>query len=141
MTTPMFDAGQAAKDLEGAVAHLKVSNWGQGLDYDPDDQAFCAYGAIRVAVGGLVVNAQGEPSAFDFHLVERTDEGRERAKAFRDRASNVARAFKRVIGADVVNYNDAEGRTKAEVITALETVLAALREDPERAMGKEPSRV
>lgn len=140
MITPMFDAGQAAKDLEGAIAHLKVSNWGQGLDYDIETREFCAYGAIRVAVGGLVVDDQGTPSTYDYHLVEGTDEGRERAKALSIRASNVGRAFKRVIGEDVVSYNDEPDRTKAEVIATLETVLAYLREDPERAMGKDPVR-
>lgn len=140
MTTPMFDVDQTVKDLESGIAFLKVNSWGQGSDYDRGTGAFCAHGAIRASIGALTIDESGRPTANDFAPMFAMESDQKAAKVLRDRVSNVARAFKRVIGDDAVNYNDAEGRTKAEIIVALETVLAVLREDPERAMGKEPVR-
>jgi hypothetical protein len=51
----------------------------------------------------------------------------------RDRASNVARAFYRIISSEITIYNDTPGRTKREMMNALTVVRARLNEDPSRA--------
>lgn len=124
---------QTIVDLEGAIEHAKNHNWGQGQDYEPETGAFCAYGSIRAAVGGLVVEDGSELIRDWAYLFPNDGVKQYQALRLRDRSSNVGRAFKRILGDDITSYNDTEGRTKAEVISAMETVLIELRKDPSRA--------
>jgi hypothetical protein len=103
---------QTIADLGNAIEYLDTHGWTQGLDFDGKGGC-CAFGAVRGAVGD-------DNSEFTSVLT-------------RDRCSNVARAFYRVIGVEMTTFNDMQGRTKAQVINAMQTVIQALREDPRRA--------
>lgn len=108
---PFLNPAQTVADLRNAADILKLGTWGQGYDFDGSG-AMCAFGAIRRAVGDDLPTCSTQT---------------------RDRASNAARAFYRFFGEDIVIYNDTDGRTKAQMIRALETVAAAVQEDPRRA--------
>jgi hypothetical protein len=109
---PFIDPRQTIQDLENAVEYLITHGWAQGYDFDGKGNV-CAFGAIRGVTG------DDNPQ----FVSEQT----------RDRCSNAGRAFYRFMGQDIVTWNDMEGRTKHEVIRALETVANALKEDPRRA--------
>lgn len=106
-----LDPAQTVIDLRKAVEILEAGNWGQGYDFNGQGD-MCAFGAIRKAVGDDLPTC---------------------TTLTRDRASNAGRAFYRVIGADIVTYNDVDGRTKQQMIRAMQTVANALEEDPRRA--------
>lgn len=106
-----LDPAQTIEDLRKAVALLEQGAWIQGYDFDGKG-GMCAYGAIRKAVEDDLPTC---------------------TPLTRDRASNAGRAFYRVMGVDIVGYNDTEGRTKHQVIRALETVIETLQKDPRRA--------
>jgi hypothetical protein len=107
-----IDPRQTIQDLTDAVEYLETHGWAQGYDFDGKGNV-CAFGAIRGVTGDD--NAQ--------FVSEQT----------RDRCSNAGRAFYRIMGQDIVTWNDMQGRTKFEVIRALQTVADALRKDPSRA--------
>lgn len=128
---------QTIADLAKAIEILRENPWDQGQDYRNDTGAFCAWGAIRMATGGLVLDSSRE---YGYHsedvvcLLGIDDTAaRERAKSLRERSANVGRAFYRVINSDIVTYNDCEGRTKEQMIRAMETVVSTLKENPSRA--------
>lgn len=111
---PTFvDPKQTIQDLVDAVELLKsgMVTWIQGYDFDGKGGR-CAFGAIRSAVG---------------------DDKPTQSSMTMERASNAGRAFYRVHGEDIVTYNDTDGRTKSQVIRAMETVIDALRKEPGRA--------
>lgn len=113
MLSPTFiDPAQTIQDLTDAVDYLHTHGWVQGYDFDGKGGC-CAFGAIRGVTGD--------------------DNPQFVSELTRERCSNAGRAFYRVMGEDIVTWNDVEGRTKFEVIRALETVANALREDPSRA--------
>lgn len=133
---PFLNPAQTVTDLREAVAYLKEHPWGQGEDYDQDTGEVCAHGAIRIVVGGLVLDPQAPYGCRSMDIASLFFYGsQQQAQAIRrrDRTSNAARAFYRVIGSDIAKYNDCEGRTKEQMIRALETVANALEEDPRRA--------
>lgn len=107
-----IDAQETIQDLRNAIDYLKTHGWIQGYDFD-DEGGCCAFGAIRAVVGD-------DNRAFT-------------CEQARNRASNAARAFYRVTGTDMASYNDTLGRTKDQVINALEIVADALEKDPSRA--------
>lgn len=109
--TKFLDPAQTVVDLREAARLLEQGHWIQGYDFDGHG-CMCAFGAVRRAVGDDLASCSTQT---------------------RDRASNAGRAFYRVIGADIVTYNDAEGRTKNQMIRAMQTVASALEEDPRRA--------
>lgn len=137
---PFLDPAQTVKDLRDAANFLKNNPWGQGADYSSSSGRFCAHGALRYVVGGLVMteeNARGRHNLDDVALAALTygyeSEQAENAKRLRDRTSNASRAFYRVLYSDITTYNDVDGRTKEQMITALETVAARIEENPNRA--------
>lgn len=130
MTEKFIDPAQTITDLRNAVAWMNEHPWGQAEDYVPSTGCFCAYGSIRAAVGGLVLRDGHYRSYDSFASFESTPE---EVRSLRDRSSNCARAFYRIIGTELTIYNDTEGRTKDQVIRALETVISTLEENPSRA--------
>jgi hypothetical protein len=137
---PFLNPAQTVADLRNAANLLRERNWDQGQNYRYDTDAFCAFGAIRTVVGGLIVDP-ADPYGYrcrdETHVANMlfgpdSAQYREAAR-LRDRASNAARAFYRFFGLDIVLYNDAEGRTKEQMIRALETVATTVEEDPRRA--------
>lgn len=106
-----LNPAQTVTDLRKAVEILEAGHWTQGYDFDGHG-GMCAFGAIRKAVGDDLPTCSSHT---------------------RDRASNAGRAFYRIIGADIVTYNDVEGRTKSQMIRAMQTVASAIEEDPRRA--------
>lgn len=108
---PFLNPAQTVADLRNAADILAMSEWNQGYDFDGSG-AMCAFGAIRRAVGDDLPTCSAQT---------------------RDRASNAGRAFYRVIGRDIVTYNDVEGRTKSQMIRAMQTVASSVEEDPRRA--------
>lgn len=131
---------QTLADLRAAVEHVKTHPWGQWNDYDTTTGCFCAFGSIRAVIGGLVIDPEVEGGIRNLDSVVKAihvnGEGTPeylQAKSMRDRASNASRAFYRIIGAEITCYNDTEKRTKGQIVTALETVIARLEEDPRRA--------
>lgn len=129
---PFLDPAQTITDLRNAVTWINEHPWGQGDDYDATTGCFCAYGAIRAAIGAIVIT-DGHYRTFDSFASAQTDEDQEKVRDLRDRASNCARAFYRIIGTELTSYNDTDGRTKDQVIRAMEVVVAALEENPNRA--------
>lgn len=104
----MFNVPQTIEDLQATIKHLNNTGWVQGKNFNSKGDC-CCWGAMIYAVSGRRV-ATVEESI--------------------DRTADMGRAFKRVIGEDVVSYNDRDGRTKADVIQALEETLAKLTADP-----------
>lgn len=137
---PFLNPAQTIEDLRNAANLLRNNPWDQGQNYRHDTGAYCAFGAIRVTVGGLIIDPAepyGYRSIDETHVAkmllgEDSDQYRQ-AVRLRDRASNACRAFYRVIGVDLVIYNDTEGRTKEQMARALETVAASIEQDPRRA--------
>lgn len=130
------EVDQTIADLAKAIEILRANPWDQGQDYRNDTGAFCAWGAIRMATGGMVLDSNRECGYYSEDvacLFPKGSEEQTRALRLRDRSANVGRAFYRIIGADIVNYNDTEDRTKDQMIRAMETVLASLKENPNRA--------
>lgn len=107
-----IDPAQTIQDLADAIDYLHTHGWTQGYDFDGKG-ACCAFGAIRGVTGD--------------------DNPQFVSEVTRDRCSNAARAFYRFFGVDITTYNDAEGRTKAQMIRALQSVIDMLRKDPSRA--------
>lgn len=104
----MFNVQQTITDLEATIAHLRGVGWVQGKNFNSKGDC-CCWGAMIYAVSGRHI-ASAEESL--------------------DRTADMGRAFKRVMGEDVVTYNDTDGRTKEQVIAALEDTLAKLKADP-----------
>lgn len=135
-----LNPAQTVTDLRKAVEVLNANVWDQGQDYREDTRAFCAFGAVRYAIGGLVLDPERKcgfrsmdnPSLVGVRYGVESPEVAQ-ALVLRDRASNAARAFYRVIGTEMSQYNDVEGRTKDQMIRALETVASSIEEDPRRA--------
>lgn len=107
----MLNPTQTIQDLRDAADYLREHPWIKGKDFD-DKGGCCAFGAVRA----VAMDNTGDCSY-----------------QTRDRASQAARAFYRVIGLDIATYNDSDGRTKNQVIEALETTAAAIEKDPKRA--------
>ena len=108
---PMFDVKQTIEDLANSINYLREHGWTQGKNFNLRGDC-CAWGAVIASVEGVGAGLNRMAEA----QVERT--------------SNVARAFYRFHQVDIVAYNDAEGRTKDQVIRALEATLDALSENP-----------
>jgi hypothetical protein len=106
----MFNVQQTIDDLSKAIDHLRETPWIQGRLFSSSG-ACCAWGAVVYATA----SASSRSSAHEDNIA---------------RSANVGRAFYRAIGTDLVAYNDAEGRTKDQVIRTMETVLSALKADP-----------
>lgn len=122
---------QTKADLAAAIEFLKTHDWGQGSDYS--NGAYCAFGAIRAAVGGLEV--QGN-IIINHDWVQGFALGspeRQNAWALVHRSANVARAFYRVKGIEITTYNDDFARSKGQVIEALQYVLDTITGEPSRA--------
>jgi hypothetical protein len=127
----MLDVQQTIEDTRAAARFLETHEWGQAQDYNPTTQAYCAFGAIRAVIGGLVISDAGMPVSRDFaSLLPLGSDERAAAMHLRDRAANVGRAFYRIMGDDIVTYNDSYGRTKEQVMRAMEAVAAELEKDP-----------
>lgn len=103
---PMFDVNQTIEDLTKTIEHLRQARWIQGRNFDRAGGC-CTWGAIM-------------------HV---THDSRDLNGSL-ERSANVGRAFYRAVNEDIVSYNDAEGRTKDQVVRTLETVLAELKADP-----------
>jgi len=112
----MFDVEQTKADLVHTINYLADHKWLQGRLFDRFGGC-CGFGAMLLATGDA-----GKPLSQQ------------------DRSANVARAFYRVTGSNIITYNDELGRTKTEVLVKMREVLDVLRSDPDRAMGKEPRR-
>lgn len=110
--TAFLNPSQTITDLRNAIDYMNTHGWIQGYDFDGKGGC-CAFGAIRGVVGD--------------------DNPKFVSEQTRDRAANAGRAFYRVMGTDIVTYNDKEGRTLSQVIRAFETVIDALEQDPRRA--------
>jgi hypothetical protein len=108
---PFLNPAQTIADLRKAADILAMGTWIQGYDFDGKG-GMCAFGAIRKAVGDDLIICSTQT---------------------RDRVSNAARAFYRFFGEDITAYNDTDGRTKEQMIRAMQTVAAAVQEDPRRA--------
>lgn len=110
----MFNVQQTIVDLEATIDHLNQTGWVQGKNFSGRGDC-CCWGAMIYAVSGRRI-ATAEESI--------------------DRTADMGRAFKRVIGTDVVTFNDTEGRTKAQVLKALRDTLDRLKADPSVLTGK-----
>lgn len=103
----MFDVEQTIKDLEATIAYLREHDWIQGRNFDRFGGC-CAWGAVLMATDdiGKVIAEHG-------------------------RSANVGRAFYRANESmELSQYNDADGRTKEQVIAKLTQTLAALKAKP-----------
>ncbi|MEL7994248.1 hypothetical protein AAG656_28510 [Streptomyces albidoflavus] len=113
MTTPT----QVADLLDRAADHIDRVGWTQGDWHEetpglqPKDSPACADGALAVAAYGDPFGAGGhrEPDRFALH-------------------SAAVTALIRHIGAGLIDWNDAEGRTKGEVVGAMRAAAAEQRE-------------
>lgn len=96
-----------AEILVQAADLIEERGWNQG-DYVNDCGGLCTFGALYIAVGLT--------PAFI-----RTDEADQRALAALTVVDEAAQALRQHVGRDVgiSEWNDAPGRTKAEVVTAL----------------------
>lgn len=106
----MFNVKQTLKDLESTIDELANRDWLQGRNFDRKGGC-CAWGAVMIATHPVKENPVSLSSQID-------------------RGADVARTFYRVHGLDVVSFNDAEGRTKDQVLQALRKALEALKADP-----------
>lgn len=104
-----INPSQTVQDLRDAADYMREHPWVTHMHFDGQGGC-CAFGALITVTG------------------DRMDD-----LYRRERSSNAARAFYRVMGTDVATYNDTESRTKEQVIRALETVADALEKDPSRA--------
>ena len=113
MTTPT----QVADLLDRAADHIDRVGWTQGDWHEetpglqPKDSPVCADGALAVAAYGDPFGAGGhrEPDRFALH-------------------SAAVTALIRHIGAGLIDWNDAEGRTKDQVVGAMRAAAAEQRE-------------
>lgn len=115
---------QVIDDLKATIDVLNTKHWVQGSMFSynrsivtepitPEHiSGCCAFGAMVIATG------EAEGSLFD-----------------RDRSSMTSRAFYRVMGVDITNYNDSPGRTKQQMINALNHVITKIEENPSAALG------
>lgn len=110
----MFNVQQTIKDLEATIDHLRQADWVQGRNFTSSG-ACCTWGAMIYVTSG----SQIDP-------IEQSI----------DRMADMGRAFKQVMDADVVTYNDTEGRTKTQVIEAVQKTLNALRADSSIFTGR-----
>jgi hypothetical protein len=119
---PFLDPKQTVADLRAGAQVLRDNWWNIGADYNPGPggaKYFCAFGAIRYAVGDMIIG-DGD------HRFSCT-------KATQERASNAARAFYRAQGKDIVTINDSPSSTKEQMIDLLEHTADELEKDPRRA--------
>lgn len=103
----MFDVQQTIADLEASIAYLREHDWIQGRNFNRHGGC-CAWGAVLMAtedIGRVIDDAS--------------------------RSADVARAFYRANESmELAQYNDADGRTKEEVIAKLTETLAKLKANP-----------
>lgn len=112
------DPQQVVADLLASADYLENFEWHQDGLFRYGWQtgsprritSCCAFGAALLATG-----------EHDLPLAEQI------------RSADVARAFYRVRGEGIIVFNDAEGRTKTEVVQALRDVAEAVKEDTSRA--------
>lgn len=102
----MFNVQQTTADIEALIDYMREHRWIQGRNFDRAG-ACCAWGGALVVTDDL-----GKP------LLEQ------------GRSADINRVFYRAVGTHLMEYNDATGRTKDQVITKLQEVLAAFRADP-----------
>lgn len=105
----LINPQQTIKDLRDTADYMREHPWLQGRNFD-DLGGCCAFGAM------IKVTGEDRYGIHDW-----------------DRTSNACRAFYRAMSIDLTSYNDTEGRTKNQVIRALETVADTLEKDPSRA--------
>ena len=105
---PFIDPNQTVQDLRHAAEYIMEHTWLQGYNFDGKGGC-CAFGAI------LIVTHEEDPPSR------------------RERSSNACRAFYRVVGQDITNYNDLPGRTFSEVIRTLQAVADTIEKDPRLA--------
>lgn len=114
---------QVIDDLKATIDILNTKAWIQGETFAyngipagpilPEHvTGCCTFGAMIIATG------EAEGSIYD-----------------RDRSSMAARAFYRVMGVDITNYNDSPGRTRQQMINALNHVITKIEENPSAALG------
>lgn len=109
----MFNVQQTIKDLQAAIDHLHQTGWLQGRNFNRTGDC-CAWGAM------IYVTSSNE-----------TDPAESM-----DRCTDMGRAFYRVVGTGVVEYNDVDGRTKADILAILEKVLTELKADHSILTGR-----
>jgi len=109
----MFNVQQTILDLTATIEHLRNTPWVQGKNFTSSG-ACCTWGAMIYVTSGGDVNCEDSI----------------------DRTADMGRAFKRVMGEDVVSYNDTDGRTKAQAIGAVQETLDALRADHSILTGR-----
>jgi hypothetical protein len=116
VTTPATRAIEAANVLEKAATHLKRVGHHKGYLYDETQATGTALESCRVcAVGSILAAAYGQP--------------RYPALDTRADVTDVAiDAVEKTIGTPVPVWNDEPERTVNDVITALTTTAARLRE-------------
>lgn len=102
----MFNVQQTIADMEALIAYMRDHKWIQGRNFDRFGGC-CAWGGALMVTDDL-----GKP------LLEQ------------GRSADVNRVFYRVVGSHLMEYNDATGRTKDQVIAKLAESLAALKADP-----------
>lgn len=103
----MFDVQQTIKDLEDSITYLREHSWIQGRNFDRWGGC-CAWGAVLMATDDVTKYSMGEQV----------------------RSANLGRAFYRTEHEDLMRFNDEPGRTKDEVIAALQRTLDALKAKP-----------
>lgn len=114
----MFDVDTTIKDLEKTISVMGEHPWTQGKNFGRSllgstRMSCCAWGAVLLAT---------------------SEDGHEAGQM--DRASSVARVFYRQHSEDIVAYNDAEGRTRDQVIQALQATLDTLKTRPSLLTAK-----
>lgn len=105
--------------LRGALADLEVRGWGQGFGLLPDGR-ICAQWAIHGAAG----------CTEDADLSERVPPTPARALANDAAAAVLDAVGVAAIPKQLVDWNDAEGRTVEEVIAAFRGAIARLESKP-----------
>ncbi|MFI0031308.1 hypothetical protein ACH4M8_18650 [Streptomyces albidoflavus] len=126
MNTSPSNATKVADLLERAAAHIDRVGWAQGdwyeetPDLQPKDSPVCADGALTVA-------AYGEPRGAGVH--RKPDEF-----ALHSAAVTV---LIRHIGEGLIDWNDAEDRTKEQVVGAMRAAAAEQREQATDAEREE----
>ncbi|MFH8744937.1 hypothetical protein ACH4GG_27470 [Streptomyces albidoflavus] len=115
MNTSPSNATKVADLLERAAAHIDRVGWTQGDWHEetpglqPKDSPACADGALSVVAYGRPCGAGARtPDQFALH-------------------SAAVTALIRHIGAGLIDWNDAEGRTKEQVVGAMRAAAAEQR--------------
>jgi hypothetical protein len=117
VTTPATRAIEAANVLDKAVGHLQKVGHHKGYLYDEQQATETVISSCRVcAVGSILAAAYGEPRypALDTDKSDVTD--------------TAIDAMEETVGTPVPVWNDEPERTVDEVVTAMRTTAARLRE-------------